>query len=311
MSKIAAIIPTYKRIDALRKSLQRIKSCSPAPDEIIVHVDANDNETAEWLALNHPDVVRLSSDTPMGPGGGRNKLIRKSSCKFIASFDDDSWPTHDNFFAEAVSILNSHKQVSLVGCKIIEGDLLESQSPEPDGIIQASSFVGCGCVFRRDDVIAAGSYVPMQFAYGMEELDVGLRMLETGMTLAYSSRLEVFHDCNRAAKHSLTKNNACQITNTALLPFLRYPLRYWPYALLQVANRVKFCLVTGRYAGIISGLLRIPYKCWQYRSHRSPVSKETIHRFLKLRRGGPIPIEPGADASVHDNSHPELQTTRS
>ena len=144
-----------------------------------------------------------------------------------------------------------------------------------------------------------------------EELDVGLRMLETGMTLAYSSRLEVFHDCNRAAKHSLTKNNACQITNTALLPFLRYPLRYWPYALLQVANRVKFCLVTGRYAGIISGLLQIPYKCWQYRSHRSPVSKETIHRFLKLRRGGPIPIEPGADASVHDNSHPELQTTRS
>ena len=307
MNKIAAIIPTYKRIDALQKSLERIKSCSPPPDEIIVHVDANDEETGEWLALNHPDVVLLNSDTPAGPGGGRNKLIRKSKCKFIASFDDDSWPTHDDFFAQAISLLVSLEQVSLVGCKIIEGDMVKSESAEPEGVLQASSFVGCGCVFRRDDVIKSGGYVPMKFAYGMEELDVALHMLEKKMTLAYSSQLEVFHDCDRAAKHSLKKNNACQIANTALLPFLRYPFRYWPYAFLQVCNRVKFCLSTGRFAGIISGLLQIPLKCWQYRTHRSPVSTTTIRRFLKLRRGAPIPIEACSDTANHNSSQSELE----
>ena len=39
---ITAIIPTYNRADQLLVALEEIYNCDPAPSEVIVHIDAND-----------------------------------------------------------------------------------------------------------------------------------------------------------------------------------------------------------------------------------------------------------------------------
>ena len=311
MNQIAAVIPTFKRIEALQKSLKHIYACQPAPAEVIIHVDAGDNETAQWLNLTHPDVIVISSAEPMGAGGGRNKLIRKSKCKFIASFDDDSWPNHPNFFKRAVEILQSHSAVSMIACKIIERDEIGKPLDEFPHLVTDHSYVGCGCVFRRTDLLETGSYVPLKHFYGMEELDMALRLLDQNRTLAYSSELEVFHDCGRAPKHRIAKNNASQITNTALLAFLRYPKRYWPYGLLQVGNRIKYCLVQKRLAGIIQGVLQIPFKCWRYRRYRKPIGAEAIRRFQHLSRNPPQRINPDDNRTPNTaEKSPTLEASR-
>ena len=102
---ISAIVPTCHRLDLLSSTINRLKDCVPPPNEILVHVDGEDSETMDWLATTHPDVILLVSRQPIGPGGGRNRLIRAATHELVASFDDDSWPIDQDFFARARSIL--------------------------------------------------------------------------------------------------------------------------------------------------------------------------------------------------------------
>ena len=39
--EVSAIVTAYKRIEQTLATLRVIQSCTPAPDEILVHVDAN------------------------------------------------------------------------------------------------------------------------------------------------------------------------------------------------------------------------------------------------------------------------------
>lgn len=40
---ISVVIPTYNRPEDLLKTLREISACDPCPEEIIVHIDANDS----------------------------------------------------------------------------------------------------------------------------------------------------------------------------------------------------------------------------------------------------------------------------
>jgi hypothetical protein len=83
--------------------------------------------------------------------------------------------------------------------------------------------------------------------------------------------------------HASQAVNAAQITNTALLAFLRYPIRLWPLGILQTLNRVKYAISVRRFRGILKGLWDIPFVCWKYRAARKPVKVETVKMARKLR----------------------------
>ena len=89
---VSAIIPTWKRLNHLKETLQKLDACDPAPAEIIVHVDAGDTQTAPWLRENRSDVQVLTSNQQVGPGGGRNRLMATVQQPYVASLDDDSYP---------------------------------------------------------------------------------------------------------------------------------------------------------------------------------------------------------------------------
>ena len=85
-----------------------------------------------------------------------------------------------------------------------------------------------------------------------------------------SSLLRVFHD-SELQHHVSPAINAAHITNTVLLAYLRYPVRYWPLGALQVFPRVRYALKMGRRRGILKGLLAIPFTIGKYRGLRQPV----------------------------------------
>ena len=59
-----------------RFTLERVLSCQPPPEEIIVHIDANDPQTSKMLESQLQGTVHwVSSDIRLGPGGGRNRLL--------------------------------------------------------------------------------------------------------------------------------------------------------------------------------------------------------------------------------------------
>ena len=82
---VTAIVTAFQRVEQLLTTLHKIRECRPCPDEIIVHVDFGGDACRAAIARTFANVRILSSDSPVGPGGGRNKLIATATNEIVAS----------------------------------------------------------------------------------------------------------------------------------------------------------------------------------------------------------------------------------
>src|SRR5436190_6919816 len=119
---VTAIVTAHRRIDATLTTLTRLRECVPAPDEILVHVDGNELACAEAIAHAFVDVRVMVSTTSVGPGGGRNRLIRDARHAIVASFDDDAYPTDRDYFARLLSIFQGFPEAAIVTARVFHVD---------------------------------------------------------------------------------------------------------------------------------------------------------------------------------------------
>ena len=195
------------------------------------------------------------------------------------------YPVDIDFFGRVAWLLGQFPKAPLIGCSIFHR---REEAPEAKLLLASTaSFVGCGVVYRRSSFLEAGGYVPLQFAYGMEEEDLSLRLLDQGKQLLFSPWLRVFHDTD-LSHHADEKLTAAQIANCALLAFLRYPKRYWLYGAAQVANRIHWSVTHNRRKGVVAGIAQIPPLLARHRKLRSPVSGRTVK---EKRKGGPLALQ--------------------
>lgn len=291
---ISATVTAFDRVDQTIVTLARIKACIPPPDEILVHVDGNREDCADAIRLAHQDVTLIFSEASVGPGGGRNKLVAAARNELVASFDDDSYPIDIDYFERVQRIASSEIAAAVISASVFHPE--ETIGTDRQVATCVASFVSCGSVFRRQAFLEAGGFLPLVVAYGMEEEDLSLRLHDRGLEVVHTPWLRVFHDADRR-RHAHPRVNAGVIANLALLVYLRYPPRYWPYGLLQLANRVFWCLRAGRLAGILSGLLSIPRHLYRYRGYRSPVTVEALRRRFAARNSAERPL--GADSAAN------------
>jgi hypothetical protein len=119
----------------------------------------------------------------------------------------------------------------------------------------------------------------------MEEVDLSTQLFAVGWSIYQAGDLRVFHDTD-LRHHKNPEVNAGAITNIGLFVFLHFPVNQWGRGLLQVANRVAYCIRMGRIRGICSGILRIFPDCYRNRQHRKPIEWQTLKRFLHFRKTG-------------------------
>jgi GT2 family glycosyltransferase len=217
-----------------------------------------------------------------GPGGGRNVLASLAQGDLLVCLDDDSWPEDTDFFSRLERVALEHPQAAVFAAAVS----LPSHSGAPpileSAVQPVSSFENSGAVIRREEFLSTSGYLPLRHAYGMEETDVSLQLLDQGWEILMVRELRVFHD-SALGHHSSRGVNAAHIRNIGLLAFLRYPVLFWPLGFAQVLNRVRYSICTRRFNGILEGLLTIPRDCWIYRHQRRPVKCETIRKSRRLR----------------------------
>ena len=281
-SEISVVIPTWRRPGSLRQALDKILACDPPPAEVLVHIDVGDSETAPMLEREFAGrVTSFQTATTQGPGGGRNLLLQRAKSSLAASFDDDSWPLDADYFATAARLMDANPRAGvLTGRVTLRG---ETPTAQPNAVSAVASFEGCACVYRREAFLATRGFLPLRHAYGMEEVDVALQLMNAGGDILRASSLRVYHD-SELQHHVSPEINAAHITNTALLAYLRYPIRYGPLGALEVLNRMRYSLKMGRHRGILKGLLTIPFTVWKYRALREPVKVETLRRSRQLAK---------------------------
>lgn len=278
---VTAIVTAYQRIEQTIDAVRRIQACQPCPEQVLVHVDGNQLACAKAVRCAFPKLEVIVSIDSVGPGGGRNKLVAAARNEIIASFDDDSYPVDTDYFARVVALNRTFPDAAIYSANVFHRG--EKTPEDPMVAAFTASFGSGGAIFKRTMFIAAGGFVPLVVAYGMEEEDLALRLFDQGQRIVASNWLRVFHDTD-LSHHASPRINAGAISNLALLAWLRYPPIYWPYGALQIINRVVWCLKVGRRSGVVKGLLDIPRHLAVHRHLRKPVSLSAMKQRFKARR---------------------------
>src|SRR5262249_13205476 len=129
VSLITAIVTAYERDEQTVSTLRRILSCDPPPDEIIVHVDGIGRSCEKEIRKAFPDINVVTSETRLGPGGARNKLIATARYNLVASFDDDSYPLDVDYFKRAKTICDRFPNAAIVTAALYHrGEVIEQDT---------------------------------------------------------------------------------------------------------------------------------------------------------------------------------------
>jgi GT2 family glycosyltransferase len=280
-NEIAAIVTAYERIEQTLATLIVLQNCDPRPAEVLVHVDGHQTSCAEAIRAAFPEVRVLLSEERVGPGGGRNKLMAVATAELIASFDDDSYPIDSDYFARAVQLFKQHGDASVICAALYHrGETITLDGRDAQW---TADFSGGACVYRREAFLDAGGYVPLAVAYGMEEVDLALRLHSRGARILTCSWLRVFHDTD-LERHSDPRVTAGSIANVALLAYLRYPASLWLVGVGQCLKRILWLLRHRRWRGIFTGLAKIPSHLRANRRYRMPLRYDAVRSYLALRR---------------------------
>jgi glycosyltransferase involved in cell wall biosynthesis/GT2 family glycosyltransferase len=95
---ISVVVPTYNRLDRLRRTLEglAVQTGLAAPPEVVVVSDGSTDGTDEYLASDAvPLPVVAISQPNAGPAAARNHGVRRASGQFVLFVDDDAIPAPD------------------------------------------------------------------------------------------------------------------------------------------------------------------------------------------------------------------------
>ncbi|HEX7294599.1 MAG TPA: glycosyltransferase [Pyrinomonadaceae bacterium] len=279
---ITAIVTAFERHEQTVTTLRRILSCDPPPNEVIVHVDGNGRSSCEQEIKNaFPGVTVVRSAERLGPGGARNKLIAMARHDLVASFDDDSYPLDGDYFNRARTVCDRFPDAAIVSAALYHrGEVIEQDKL---GARWTADFSGGACIYRRDAFLQSEGYVPLPVAYGMEEVDLALRLHARGNRILSTTWLRVFHDTD-LQRHKDPTVTANSIANLALLAYLRYPVSLWWIGVGQCLNRVLWLIRHGRWRGVGVGVTMIPQHLRIHKRYRERLGADQVRSYLSLRR---------------------------
>lgn len=274
---LTVIIPAHQRVRKLLHTLEVVFACSPAPDEVLVHVDGGSQEVREAVAARFPQVTLLESLSLLGPGGARDRMIRLARHEWVVTFDDDSFPEHPGFFARVMADVERFPEAA-----VLSWDTLSDEKAAA-GFHHIAVFSGCGSVFNRSWYLRTKGFVPRVVAYGFEEVDVSLQLHCLGGRVIYDPHLRVIHD------HPMPDVVPSEIVAGAILnafwfPLVRYPLLLLPWAWLSALRYTLRTLLNGGHAGVLRALRRGPAEAAEILRLRTPLALTGVLGWLKLRR---------------------------
>lgn len=274
---VSAVFPVCERIEDAALTIAAIQSCDPRPEEVIVLVDGGSRAVMDAIATRHPEVRLMSSTERLGPGGARNRLVAEARHELVANFDDDSRPETPDYFARVVRDAGLFPDAAVISAASMQSE------KEIPGFMRIAIFSGCGCVFRKSWFQKTSGFVPLRVAYCMEEVDLSLRLHHLGGAIIHDPGLHVRHFRERDPNPS-AELNAQVLANTALMPFLRYPLMLFPLGVWHVLSRILSLIRNGWLAGLGAGLLLIPGHLGRHRAIRDPLPAGSIFSWMRLRR---------------------------
>jgi GT2 family glycosyltransferase len=295
---ISILIITYNRPDDtldFLKSLQAQENASHILKEVLIL----DNASTESYESTHAFIKEnpqlkinfIKSDENLGVARGRNKLMSVAKGDWLLVLDDDLVFSKNTDLEKIASLpykeIFANSNTAVFAMRVVyydTGDVQITAFPQKKyeeyknkQQFFSSYYIGCAHLMKRSVLEQTGLY-PADFFYGMEEYDLGYRILNTGATMAYDGEVTLRHKESPLGRQANYKKLQMQWINKSkvawrYLPFICFftTAIMWSF---QYLKKAKGHL--GTYILTWFKILAIPFSV-----KRTPLKKETINYLHK------------------------------
>jgi GT2 family glycosyltransferase len=274
-------IASRNRADVLRKAIQSALRQSYAPLRVAVVDDASSDETPK-LRHEFKSVSWERWDQGHGYVRARNQMMLTAAENYYVSLDDDSWFTKGDEIAIAVDFLERHRQVAAVAFDILSPDRPNQISRGAQRLV--ATFIGCGHLLRLSVVQELGGYAEFPGAYGAEEKDLCLRLIDAGYQIVKLDGVHVWHDKSSLAR-DIPRQHCSGVCNDLALTLRRVPILFLlPVLAWKVSSHIVFAIRAGLLRPCLQGFRNFIFAAADVWRTRRPVRLASMARFRALTR---------------------------
>jgi GT2 family glycosyltransferase len=274
-------IAAHNRACELRKAITSALRQSHRPLRVSVIDDASSDDTPA-LQKEFKSVSWERRERSEGYVRARNKMMLTAVEDYYVSLDDDSWFIRGDEIAIAVEFLEQHPEVAAVAFDILSPD---RSRPVARGCRQSvAMFIGCGHLLRLSTVKVLGGYTEFPGAYGVEEKDLCIRLIDAGYMVVKLEGVHVWHD-----KSSLSRDVAQQhcsgVCNDLALTLRSVPLGVLlPILTWKTSSHMTFALRKGLLRPCLQGFRDFIFSAADIWSARRPVRLSSLAEYRALTR---------------------------
>ena len=217
---LAVLVLSFNKREHVLRCLESVSRLEYAPREVIVVDNGSSDGSAAAIAQRFPQVHLVRSHTNLGAAGGRNLGIRWAdehlSYRYILFLDDDT-VVAPRMADELVAVLRRHPDTGLATPKAYRAGsdaLLASAGGmrvrlgagsitdigggqrdrgQFDDPAEVDSCVGFAVLVRCEALERVGGFDDRYNPYGWEEVDLSLRIRETGYLIRYAPAALCWH----------------------------------------------------------------------------------------------------------------------
>jgi glycosyltransferase involved in cell wall biosynthesis len=280
---LSVVIPTHNRREVLAVALARLEDhAGDDRFEVIVVDDGSEDGTAEAVeerALRSPIPITVLSQPASGPAAARNRGLAAAQAPICLSLDDDTWPRPGLVRRH----LDFHRARPEPEAALL-GHVTVAERPPPTPFMRwlASLHLGYDQIADPDDAGGghfysgnvsaktellrdAGGFDESFSAVAYDDIDLGLRLEQRGMRLAYDAEAVVEHyqptDLSRTVARMLEAGRA----------LVRFAENHPDRAVARrpgMRHRVKAAALTGLAAAGVRNP-RVQHETWRFLCHEA------------------------------------------
>jgi len=199
---ISVVIPSFNRRDCLLELLEDVYSQENSEFEVIVVDDGSADGSPEAVRAKFPQVNLMVNETNSGCCVTRNRGIHAACGQIVIGLDSDVTLADRQLFAKVTRAFDESPKTTGFAFRVFDSDGSTDDTPRwwhfapvkefATKRFETDYFSGTAFAFRREQLIAAGSFPEHIFQY-YEEVEVAYRMMDDGGIVEYLPDLAVTH----------------------------------------------------------------------------------------------------------------------
>ena len=246
MKPLGFIIITYNRpADALAllQNISQLDEAAALLQEIILVNNASTDSYSEVKEFINTKTDRPFKyfDAPenLGVAKGRNYALQKSSAPILIMLDDDAVLQNKDALVNLVKEFNNqntYRPKAIVSFKVPYYDTLQMQvnalphkrfgEYKDKSFFETYYYAGGEHAVKREVIEKLGSY-PEDFFYGMEEYDLGYRVLDAGYSITYCDKIVMLHKESPTGRTTKKEKLRMMWVNKSKVAYRYLPKKYF------------------------------------------------------------------------------------